>query len=155
MAARLRREAAVAHRFDGGLMFMSRSVQVPTMPSSNDDSAQFLDLLSRVSSGGVTVTVGGFPLLSLDSGEKVVGVELRGVKEAGIRLSRLIRLEGREGSAIGGAESVAKKLSEMGWRLTLYDRGDRVASVGSGSSRLTGHVSINPLKLGSLLDALK
>ncbi len=127
------------------------------MPSDKDGAGSGpLNLLSLLSSGAITVTVGGFPLLSIDSQQRTLDVEIQGAKEAGLKLSDLMeKQEGRESHPLRGAESIARELSRLGWRLTLYNEGSRAAVIGSGVSRLTGHMSVNPLKLKGLLDALK
>jgi hypothetical protein len=113
-----------------------------------------IDLLSLLSSGGITVTVAGHPLLSVDSSERAVDLDIHGAKEAGLRLSDLVGLAEPGAGVLRGSESVASRLSQLGWRLTIYDRGDKVASLGSGVSRLTGHISVNPLRLKGLSEAL-
>jgi hypothetical protein len=122
--------------------------------SSTTKTLTVLDLLSLVSSGKAAITIGGRPLLSVQSDGRLVDVELEGIKEAGVTLSRIIRLEVGDANMLRGSESIARKLSHLGWRLTLYEKGDKVLTMGYGVSRLTGHISANPLKLKRLLDAL-
>jgi len=112
-------------------------------------------MLSGLSSGGITVTIEGYPLLSIDSHDRTMALEVQGAKQAGIRLRDLVRLEAPGEGMLRGSESVAKRLSSIGWNLTLYDRGERILTLGSGASRLTGHVSVNPLKLRGLADLLE
>lgn len=111
-------------------------------------------MLSHITSGGIAVTIAGYPLLSIDSGEREVGIEVQGARQAGFKLSEMVRLAEQGPHLLRGPQSLARELSRLGWKLTLYDRGDRVVSLGSGVSRFTGHVSVNPLHLKGLLDSL-
>ncbi len=124
-------------------------------PDDGAARSDLLDLLPLLSSGGITITVGGYPLLSINSSEKVMDMEVQGVKEAGLKLSTLIEVAERDSHLLGASAALASKLSHLGWRLTLYDKGSRLLAVGSGISRLTGHVSVNPLDLRKLLDDLR
>ena len=109
-----------------------------------------LDLLAFVSTGRATITVRGCPFLSINSDEKTLEVETDGAKEAGLRLSDLVKVqEGRVG-VLEGSEHAAGALSRLGWKLTLCAEGDRVLMMGSGVSRLTGRISVNPLRLRKL-----
>ena len=118
-------------------------------------SAGVLHLLSLLSSGGITVTIARYPVISVDSSKKELGVEIQGAREAGLALADLLKMAVPGAGMVRGTESVARQLAELGWTLTLYDRGKRVLSLGSGASRLTGHVSVNPLNLKGLADAMK
>ncbi|HZW54903.1 MAG TPA: hypothetical protein VFF30_01290 [Nitrososphaerales archaeon] len=116
-----------------------------------------IDLLSTFASGILTANVSGIPLLKIDAESRSVGVEATGVKECGIRLSKIVRLPKGGGGVVEfvkSSESAARELSENGWELSLYDRGSRIVSIGRGASKLTGYVNINPLKLGRLLKIL-
>jgi hypothetical protein len=126
------------------------------MTSEDNDGAPagMLDLLPLLSSGGITISVGGYPLLSIDSKEKLLDFEIVGAREAGLRLSGLIRLEEGDVNVVTGSEAIARKLSRLGWKLNLYDKGGHLIALGSGVSRLTGHVSLNPMNLRRLRDAL-
>jgi hypothetical protein len=125
--------------------------------SEDDDRAHggLLDLLPLLSSGGLTVSVGGHPMLSIDSKEKLLDLEVVGAREAGLKLSGLIRLEEGDVNMLSGSEAVARKLSRLGWKLTLHDDGVHLVTLGSGVSRMTGHVSLNPMNLRRVLDALR
>lgn len=113
------------------------------------------DLLPTISSGSITVTVSGYPLVSIRSDKKELDLEVKGMKEAGLSLPGLIRLqEGRKG-ILSASGSIAKKLSDLGWRLTLYDRGGKLVTMGRGAPKLTGHIATSPLKLKKLMDALR
>jgi hypothetical protein len=125
--------------------------------SEDDDRAHggLLDLLPLLSSGGLTVSVGGHPMLSINSKEKLLDLEVVGAREAGLKLSGLIRLEEGDVNMLSGSEAVARKLSRLGWKLTLHDDGVHLVTLGSGVSRMTGHVSLNPMNLRRVLDALR
>ena len=117
-----------------------------------------LEILPIFASGIFTVGVNGLPFLKVDAESHSVDVEARGVKECGIRLSKIIALQGgrRKGvrGLLEGQESIAKGLSEKGWKLVLYDRGSSILTMGRGVSRLTGYVRVNPLKLRKILKVL-
>jgi hypothetical protein len=113
-----------------------------------------MDILGLISAGRATITVKGYPLLSIHSESRKVDLEVKGAKEAGLDLSKIIRLHEGSGNILSGSESVARRLSTLGWRLTLYDRGSAVLTMGYGVSRLTGQIRTNPLKLLKLLKAL-
>ena len=120
-------------------------------------NADPLDLLSLFASGILTVGVNGLPFLKVDAESRTVDVEAVGVKESGIRLSRVIELEGGQKGARGllkGSESTAKGLSEKGWTLILYDKGSSILTMGRGVSRLTGYVRVNPMKIRKILETL-
>ena len=125
------------------------------MKDREEGLASMVKLLGHIPSGKATVTVGGRPLLSFDADEKTLDVEADGAGEAGLRLSDLVRLEEGKGGAVEGSLHVTGELARLGWKLTLYSGGDRVLSMGSGVSRLTGRVNVNPLRLRKLLKALK
>jgi hypothetical protein len=114
-----------------------------------------LDLLAIVPAGKATITVRGRPFLSIDSDEKTLEVETDGAKEAGLRLSDLVRLREGQVGVLEGSEHAAGALSRLGWKLTLCAEEDRVLMMVSGVSRLTGRISVNPLKLRRLREALR
>lgn len=125
------------------------------MASREEHLASSIAFLGLVSSGKATVSVGSRPLLSIDADRKTLDVEAGGVADAGLRLSDLVRLREGRAATIEGSVHVVGALSRLGWKLNLYAEGDKVLSVGSGVSRLTGHVSLNPLRLKKLLKALR
>ncbi len=116
-----------------------------------------LDLLSMFESGTLTIGIQGLPLLKVDAALRSLDVEATGVKESGIKLSKIVELQAGQTGVVGlvkGSESTAKGLSENGWKLTLYDKGSPILTLGRGVSRLTGHVQANPLKLRKILETL-
>ena len=115
---------------------------------------KLLETLSILSSGTITVSVNGYPLASIRADEKELEVELKGVKEAGLSPSKFVHLERGRKNILSASESMAKELSDTGWKLTVYDGGDRLVAMGRGVSRLTGRIRLNPLKVKKLLDAL-
>ena len=126
-----------------------------TLPKREESLASAIGLLGLVPSGKATVSVKGRPVVTVDADRKAVDVEADGVREAGLHLADLVKLqEGRTGM-IAGSVHVTGALARLGWKMTLYDEGERILSMGSGVSRLTGHVRLNPLKLRKLLKDLK
>ena len=120
-----------------------------------EDLISLVELLGSVPSGRMTVSIGGKPLVTLDAERKTLEVDLEKAKGAGLDISEIIRVEGGRTASIRGSVHVAGALSRLGWRLDLYSRGEKVISLGKGPSRLTGHVSFNPLRLKRVLELLK
>ena len=117
-----------------------------------------LGLLPRFKSGGLSVSVNGAPMVRLDSESKLLSIEADGMRQSGIRLGKMLGLgrgRGGVGKLLTESEGMARRLSEMGWTLTLYDRDQRLLSMGNRASGLTGHIAANPLKLGRLLETLR
>jgi hypothetical protein len=123
--------------------------------NSKQEPSTLLDLLPLLSGGRVTVTAGGYPFLSIRSDEKEIDIDVSGAKMAGVSLSDVIKLEEGGESILTASERAAKKLSNLRWRLTLYDTGTQILTMGSGVSRLTARVRVNPLRLKRLLEALR
>jgi hypothetical protein len=117
--------------------------------------ASFLDLLALVPAGKATFTVGGLPVLSVDADKKALVVETDGVGEVGLHLSDLVKLQEGTTSMLESSMHVTGALSRLGWELILYAEGEKILSMGRGVSRLTGRVSLNPLRLRNLMKALK
>jgi hypothetical protein len=127
------------------------------MPKQRKSDADTLKLLSMFESGILTVEVNGFPLAKVDAESRSLDLEAQGIKECGIKLSKLIEFEtGGKGikTMISTSESTARRLSERGWSLALYDRGSTILKMGRGVSRLTGHIQVNLLKLRRILENL-
>lgn len=125
------------------------------MARREENLASLIEFLELVPSGKATVSVGGRPLLSVDADARAMNLEADGMSEAGLRLSDLIKLKEGHGGAVEVSLHVARALSRLGWKLTLYERGDEVLSMGSGVSRLTGRIRVNPLRLKKLLEVLR
>jgi len=123
--------------------------------SQEESLTSLLDLLAFTPSGRASITVGGRPFLSINSDEKTLEVETDGAKEAGLRLSDLVRMQGGLSSMLKGSGNIAGTLSGLGWKLTLVAKGDRILTMGSGVSKFTGRISVNPLKLRKLLQVLR
>jgi len=117
--------------------------------------APFLRVLTLLPAGKVKVTVDGTPLISVDADAKTLDVETDGLKEAGLRLSDLVEMGTGTSSMLRGSGRVSGALSQSGWKVTFRSDGEKMLVMGSGVSRLTGRISVNPLKLRKLLRALK
>jgi hypothetical protein len=127
------------------------------MTKQRKSDADTLELLSMFESGILTVEVNGFPLAKVDAESRSLDLEAQGIKECGIKLSKLIEFEtGGKGikTMISASESTARRLSERGWSLALYDRGSTILKMGRGVSRLTGHIQVNLLKFRRILENL-
>ena len=114
-----------------------------------------LDLLAAASRGKATITVKGRPFVKVDADTKILEVDADGIRAAGLRLQDIGRTKGRPLLALLSQARVANLLSERGWRVNLYAEGEKVLTLGSGVSRLTGRIGLNPLKTRKLLKALR
>lgn len=124
------------------------------MTAKEEHLSSLVGLLENIPSGRATVSVHGRPVISIDADRKALEVEAIGVADAGLHLSELFRLKEGRSAVLEEPMHVSGALSRLGWRLTLYAEGDKVLSMGRGVSRLTGRISVNPLKLKKLLTAL-
>ena len=106
-----------------------------------------------IPTGRATVSVGGRPLVTVDADRRMLDLEVAGMEESGVRLLDFVRSGAGPGAAIESVRA-GGTLSRLGWKLNIYAGGDRVLSMGSGVSRLTGHVNVNPRGLKKLLKAL-
>jgi hypothetical protein len=119
----------------------------------NSSHAAVVDFLSIFTSGSFAVSVNGVPTLAVDAESKSLNLEAKGVKKSGFKLLNIVK---ENGAGVIGilktSESTAKKLSETGWKVTVYDGNKVVLTMGSGVSRLTGYIHVNPLKLRTILE---
>ena len=122
---------------------------------TGENLSSFSDILALVSAGRATVTVGGLPFIEVNGYEKTLEVEADVAKQAGISLSNLAKMNSRPLSTLTGPINFAGVLSQIGWKLTLRAGGEVVLSMGKGSSRLTGRITVNPLKTRKLLKVLR
>ncbi|MGI0092267.1 MAG: hypothetical protein ACREBS_11220 [Nitrososphaerales archaeon] len=128
----------------------------PDVKKDQKHENALFELLSVFESGSLTITANGLPMLKVDAQSRSVDVEAAGVKECGIKLSKIVKAE-ESGGVFGmlkRSESMARGLSERGWRFVLYDRGSKLLTMGRGVSRLTGRIQANPLKLRRIIDSL-
>ena len=123
------------------------------MPGREDGLASIMWVLSLIPAGKATVSVGDRPLVFLDADRKILDLEAGGMGESGVHLADFVRSGARPGVSFESLR-VGGTLSRLGWKLNIYAEGDRVLSMGSGVSRLTGHINVNPLRLKKLLKAL-
>ena len=103
------------------------------------------------------MSVNRLPMLRIDPESRSLSVEVAGIRESGFRLVKTLAGTGEERSIrrlLASSERLAKKLSDIGWTLTLYDGSCGLLRMGSGVSKLTGHVKANPLKLRKLFRTL-
>jgi hypothetical protein len=112
-------------------------------------------LLALLPAGKAKVTVKGLPVISVDADAKTLEVETEGLKEAGLRLSDLVEMGTGTPSLVRGSGKITGALSKSGWKVTLFADGEKMLVMGSGVSRLTGRIRVNPLKLRKLLKALQ
>lgn len=122
---------------------------------SEEGVTSLLHLLALLPSGRAQITVEGHPLVSVDADAKTVDVETDGLKEAGVRFSGLVREDRGMSNLLRESSKVTGVLFQLGWKVTLCAGGEKMLVMGRGVSRLTGHVSLNPLKLRKLLKVMK
>ena len=125
------------------------------MTEKGEKAASLLQLLALLPSGKAEITVEGLRLASVDADAKTLEVEIGGLKEAGVRLSDLLKAESGTSSMLRGPGKITGTLSQLGWKVTLRADGEKMLAMGSGVSRLTGRISVNPLKLRKLRKALE
>jgi len=123
--------------------------------ASQVDLSSALELLGTVTRGKATITVGGRPFVSVDADEKTIGVDAGGLREAGFSIRSLGGKKSGPLAPLAEAVSIASGLSEQGWRLTLQAEGEKVLTLGSGVSRVTARIRLNPLKVRKLLKAME
>ena len=132
---------------------MGRPKQLKT--DVGEDVSSLLDVLELVSAGRATVNIGGLPFIKVNGDSKTLEVEADAARQAGMKLSNLARMTGGPVGALKVPIGVAGALSQLGWKLTLRAEGEAVLSMGKGSSRLTGRISVNPLKARKLLKVIR
>jgi hypothetical protein len=130
-----------------------QGIQLKT--NQDEGVTSLVDLLTLVSGGKATITVGGVQFVRLDGSQKALEIEADGARLAGLHLSDFAVVKGRPLGLLMGPVHIAGVLSDLGWKVTLCYGGERVLSMGKGSSRLAGRVTVYPLKLRRLLKALK
>ena len=123
--------------------------------SSAREPPTLVDPLALLSSGELEITVGGAPFLSLRPNQKEVEVRMEGAIAAGVRISAILEDQADRVGFVRGAGSLAKRLTSLGWTLTLSDQAGPLVTMGRAASRLTGHVSVHPLALRRLLAAIR
>lgn len=126
---------------------------MPSKAKRNSSQVTIVDFLSIFTSGSFALSVNGVPTLAVDAESKALNLEAKGVKKSGFKLLNIVK---ENGAGVIGilktSESTAKKLSETGWKVTVYDGSNVVLSMGSGVSRLTGYIHVNPLKFRTILE---
>ncbi len=85
---------------------------------------------------------------------KAIEVEMRGVHESGLKLFHLMKTKNRLMNIVRNTQELASGLSDHGWKLNIYSMGSAVLSMGTGVSRLTGHISASPFKLRTIIKDL-
>jgi len=114
-----------------------------------------LGFLANVSKGKATVSVKGTPLVQLDAETRTIDVDVDGLRAAGVRIWDLVGQDEGMFGGLKGPVRIASEMSELGWSLAVYAGKEKVLTVGSGLSRLTGRIGLNPLKTRKLLKALR
>lgn len=111
-----------------------------------------LDLIEQLSGGKVSIRWDGVPWVEIDADHRNLEVDVTPVKDLTKDLPRLL-LSGGLGEMRQGL-AVPRRLSELGWRVTLKVGKRPLAQLGRGSSSLTGNVRVEPRGLPALLRLL-
>jgi len=98
--------------------------------------------------------MGGLQFIEVNGDEKTLDVEVAVAKRAGMKPLNLAKTNVGPLGTLLGPIRVAGVLSQAGWKLNLRAGGEVVLTMGKGSSRLTGRITVNPLKTRKLLKAL-
>jgi len=119
------------------------------------DLSSALDLLATVSKGKATVSVEGAPVAHLDADKRTLEVDANGLRATGLNIWDLVGKNEGMFAALTGPLHIANEMAERGWVLTVYVGREKVLTMGSGMSRLTGRIGLSPLKTRKLLKALR
>ncbi|MDG6974168.1 MAG: hypothetical protein JRM95_04985 [Nitrososphaerota archaeon] len=92
-------------------------------------------------------------MVSVDADNRTLEVDAEGADEAGVHLSDLVKPEGGA-EVVEGSARVATGLSRFGWKVNFY-AGGKDSESGSGVSRPTKGIEVNPLELRKPLKAIK
>jgi len=128
--------------------------QKPSKTNRGDSLSSLFDILALVSAGKATVAIGGLQFIEVNGDEKTLDVEAAVAKRAGMKPLNLAKTNGGPLGTLMGPVRVAGALSQAGWKLNLRAGGEVVLTMGKGSSRLTGRITLNPLKTRKLLKVL-
>ena len=128
--------------------------QKPSKTNRGDSLSSLFDILALVSAGRATVAIGGLQFIEVNGDEKTLDVEVAVAKRAGMKPLNLAKTNVGPLGTLLGPIRVAGVLSQAGWKLNLRAGGEVVLTMGKGSSRLTGRITVNPLKTRKLLKAL-
>ena len=130
---------------------------MPSQKPAVNFGAVAAEMLPLLRSGSLTVTVNNYPLLKADAESKSVEIEIKGAKETGLDIQTLMKAgSGGHGilETLKSSESMAKELHEKGWKLSIYDSGSTLITMGRDVSGLTGYIWANPLKLLKVFSTL-
>lgn len=122
------------------------------MNSKEDDEMLFASL-SDFLSGTLTISVNKFPFIKIDGETKTLDVEVKGLKESGLRLDELAPAgDSKKGffETMRMPGAIAKNLHEQGWKLRVFEGDESLIAMGRGVSSITGFVWLNPLKLSKI-----
>jgi hypothetical protein len=138
-------------------MVISLERPPPDMTLSKQGEIDVVDMLSIFSKGTLKVGVNGGSFLKVDVDSQTIDIEAKGLKESGIQVSTLVRTNNDGGirKLLRSSRSMAKKFSEKGWRVALSDRGSSVMRLGRGVSKVSGYITINPMKIRTILEILQ
>lgn len=122
---------------------------------SGNELETLVGMLSDFVSGSLTVSVNNFPFVKIDAETKTLDVEVKGFKESGLRIGNLMQAAGGDSKnnifgTMKKSGSVAHRLHDEGWKVSVFEGKDSLVKIGNGVSSLTGYVWVNPLKLSKL-----
>lgn len=110
------------------------------------------DLIEQISGGQLSIDWDGVPWIEIDADQRDLEVDITPVKNLTKELPRLL-LSGGVGEMRQGL-SIPRRLSELGWRVTLKVGKRPLARLGRGASALTGNVRVELGALPALLRLL-
>jgi len=112
-------------------------------------------VLGVMVSGTIQVKANRNRFVHVNAKEKVVDIDVSGIRTSGISVTHLI---GREAKGVVAlyreTQGVARGLAAQGWRLNLKDADQEVLSMGHGVSGVMGPVYIHLLQIGRVMEVL-
>ena len=105
-------------------------------------------LLSGLSGGSARIQVDSAPFATLDAESRTLTVQIAPLFMGPSRRGPPVRRELPVG--LWNGRSIPSELARLDWRLTVYDGTEELATVGRGTSALTGHVRVSPAGLWKL-----
>lgn len=107
-------------------------------------------VLNSIRRGRITVNIDGKPVMCLDKSSNSFELEMTGLEKMSLKLSDLFVAKTNKGKMLLQSSKQIINLAKKGWKFSIYDKGERLLSVG-GLSRFGPHLRISPLGLRRLL----
>lgn len=107
-------------------------------------------MLDSISQGRITINIDGKPVMCLDKDSKSFELEMTGLEKINMRFPGLFVPKANRGKMLLESSQQIAKFVKSGWTFSIYDKGERLLSVG-GPSKFRPQLRINPLRLRRLL----